>query len=411
MVRTKAPGRDGHPHADLAAGSVSTFRRIPGTVWALGFVSLFMDVSSEMIHSLLPLFLVSTLHATSISVGLIEGAAEAIALMSRSFSGSLSDRLRRRKGVTFVGYALAAVTKPLFALATGAPLVFVARSIDRLGKGIRGAPRDALIAHASPEALRGAAYGLRQSLDSTGAVLGPLLAMALMLATGGSIRTVFWVAVIPAVLALTILASAVREPPHTSEGPEHPALRVRGLTGLGPPYWIVVGAGSALTLARFSEAFLLLRAQSIGLTPSLIPLVFVLLSVVSSLSAYPFGWLSDRFGRKGLLVAGLLSLVCSDLTLALAATAWHIALGTALWGLHLGMTQGLLAALVADVVPQNLRGTAFGVFGMASGIATLLASVGAGLLWEAYGPSAPFLAGAFLATTAIVPFLSIRPRS
>jgi len=411
MVRTKAPGRDGHPHADLAAGSVSTLRRIPGTVWALGFVSLFMDISSEMIHSLLPLFLVSTLHATSISVGLIEGAAEAIALTSRSLSGSLSDRLRRRKGVTFVGYALAAVTKPLFALATGAPLVFVARSIDRLGKGIRGAPRDALIAHASPKALRGAAYGLRQSLDSTGAVLGPLLAMALMLATGGSFRTVFWVAVIPAVLALTILASAVREPPHTSERPEQPALRVRGLAGLGSAYWLVVGAGSALTLARFSEAFLLLRAQSIGLTPSLIPLVFVLLSAVSSLSAYPFGRLSDRFGRKGLLVAGLLSLVCSDLTLALAATAWHIALGTALWGLHLGMTQGLLAALVADVVPQNLRGTAFGVFGMASGIATLLASVGAGLLWEAYGPSAPFLAGAFLATTAIVPFLCIRPRS
>lgn len=370
-----------------------------------------MDVSSEMIHSLLPVFLVSTLHVSAISVGLIEGVAEAIALTSRSVSGTLSDRLRRRKGLTFVGYAFAAATKPLFALATGATQVFAARSIDRLGKGIRGAPRDALIADASPEGIRGAAYGLRQSLDSTGAVFGPLLAMILMLATGGSIRVVFWAAVIPAALALGILAFAVRESPHRPDRAGQPVLHRGSLARLGSAYWFVVAAGSAFVLARFSEAFLLLRAHSLGLAPSFIPLVFVILNVAYALTAYPFGRLSDRFGRRGLLAAGLVSLIFSDLTLALADTLWHVALGTALWGLHMGLTQGLLAAMVADVVPHNLRGTAFGIFGMTSGMATLFASLAAGALWASYGPPATFLAGASMATAALIGFLSIRQKA
>ncbi|MGB2958460.1 MAG: MFS transporter [Bacteroidota bacterium] len=411
MVRTKTPGRDGRPHADLTDVSAATVKRIPRTVWALGFVSLFMDVSSEMIHSLLPVFLVSTLHVSAISVGLIEGVAEAIALTSRSVSGTLSDRLRRRKGLTFVGYAFAAATKPLFALATGATQVFAARSIDRLGKGIRGAPRDALIADASPEGIRGAAYGLRQSLDSTGAVFGPLLAMILMLATGGSIRVVFWAAVIPAALALGILAFAVRESPHRPDRAGQPVLHRGSLARLGSAYWFVVAAGSAFVLARFSEAFLLLRAHSLGLAPSFIPLVFVILNVAYALTAYPFGRLSDRFGRRGLLAAGLVSLIFSDLTLALADTLWHVALGTALWGLHMGLTQGLLAAMVADVVPHNLRGTAFGIFGMTSGMATLFASLAAGALWASYGPPATFLAGASMATAALIGFLSIRQKA
>jgi MFS family permease len=367
-----------------------------------------MDISSEMIHSLLPVFLVSTLHASAISVGLIEGVSEAIALMSRSVSGTLSDRLRRRKGLTFVGYALAAATKPLFALATGASHVLAARSIDRLGKGIRDAPRDALIADASPESVRGAAYGLRQSLDSTGAVLGPLLAMVLMLATGGGIRIVFWAAVIPAALALGILGLAVGEPSRRSDRRWQPTLRLSSLTKLGSAYWFVVAVGSAFMLARFSEAFLLLRAHSLGLAPSLVPLVFVLLNVVYSLTAYPFGRLSDRFGRRGLLATGLVSLISSDITLALAETEWHLALGIALWGLHMGLTQGLLAAMVAEVVPQTLRGTAFGIFGLTSGIATLLASLAAGVLWTAYGPPAAFLMGASVAAVALIGFLSIR---
>jgi MFS family permease len=370
-----------------------------------------MDVSSEMIHSLLPVFLVSTLHASAISLGLIEGAAEAIALISRSLSGALSDRLRRRKGLTLVGYALAAATKPLFALATGASQVFVARSIDRLGKGIRGAPRDALIADASPEEVRGAAYGLRQSLDSTGAVLGPLLAMILMLTTGGGIRMVFWTAVTPAAIALAILALAVGEPSHRPDRRVQPIFHLSSLARLGSAYWFVVGAGSAFVLARFSEAFLLLRALSLGLAPSLIPLVFVLLNVVYSLTAYPFGRLSDRFGRRGLLAAGLVSLISSDIALALADTMWHLALGTALWGLHLGLTQGLLAAMVADAVPQHLRGTAFGLFGLTSGVATLLASLVAGVLWGAFGPPATFLVGAAVATVALIGFLSIRQKA
>jgi MFS family permease len=381
---------------------------IPRTVWALGFVSMFMDISSEMIHGLLPVFLVSVLSSSAIFVGLIEGVAEATALITKTFSGALSDWLGKRKALVFAGYALATLTKPLFAMATGVGLVFTARFLDRIGKGVRGAPRDALIADVTLPDFRGAAYGLRQSLDTVGAFVGPLLAMVLMVATAGDFRSVFWAAVLPGLLAVAILAFTVKEPDDLSIKPSRQPIFIRDILELGSPYWMVVAFGSVFTLGRFSEAFLLLRAESVGVAASMIPVMLVLMNVVYSLTAYPIGLLSDRLGRTGLLAAGLVVLMTSDLSLAMARTGWQVATGTALWGLHMGLTQGLLAAMVADTAPQNLRGTAFGIFNMASGIAILVASLIAGWLWDLFGPPATFLAGAAFAAVALTGYLSLR---
>ena len=315
---------------------------IPRTVWALGLVSMCMDISSEMIHSLLPLFLVSVLGAGATAVGLIEGAAEGVSLVARSFSGVLSDRLGRRKPLALAGYGLGALTKPLFAMATGAGLVFAARFADRIGKGVRGAPRDALIADATPAEARGAAYGLRQSLDTVGAFLGPLLAMALMLATSGNYRTVFWVAVLPGLAAVAILALAVREPEARTPGSLRPAVSLRDTGQLDAAYWGVVAFGALFTLARFSEAFLLLRAGDAGLPASLTPAVLVAMNVVYAFTAYPAGLLSDRFGRSGPIAAGLAALTAADLMLAAGGGVWMLAGGVALWGLHMGFTRGVL---------------------------------------------------------------------
>ncbi len=376
-------------------------RGLPRTVWALGLVSLCMDVSSEMIHSLLPVFLVTVLGSSALAVGVIEGLAEGSALVTKTFSGALSDRLGRRKILALAGYGLGALTKPLFALATGAGLVLAARFLDRIGKGIRGAPRDALVADVTPPESRGAAYGLRQSLDTVGAFLGPLLAAGLMAATGGHFRTVFWIAVIPGGVAVAILALAVREPRAPHDATPRPSLRWSALKDLSPAYGRVVAVGFVFTLARFSEAFLLLRAQSVGLGAAAIPLLLVVMNLVYSLTAYPAGLLSDRFGRRGLMTAGLGVLMAANLLLALAATAWEVALGVALWGLHLGLTQGLLAALVADHAPAHLRGTAFGLFNLAGGVGLLVASVLAGSLWDHFGAPSTFLAGALLAGVAL----------
>ncbi len=386
--------------------------RIPRGVWILGFVSLLMDSSSEMIHSLLPLYLTAVLGASALAVGVIEGVAEATALIVKVFSGALSDRWRNRKGLTATGYGLAALSKPLFALATGAGLVFAARFIDRIGKGIRGAPRDALVADITPKALRGAAFGLRQSLDTVGAFAGPLLAMGLMLAWHDDYRAVFWFAALPAMLAFLLVAFAVREPATRAEAPRE-AKPVRfdraTLAALGPAFWGVTAAGAALALARFSEAFLILRAGHFAPDPAYAPLVLVVMNVVYAAVAYPVGRLADRMRARTLLFVGIGLLVASDAALALAGGLGLTALGVVLWGLHMGFTQGLLSALVAHAAPAHLRGTAFGTFNLASGIAMLGASVLAGALWEYVGPAATFWAGAVLAlASAAITALAVR---
>jgi MFS family permease len=381
---------------------------IPRGVWALGFVSLFMDISSEMIHGLLPVFLVSVLGASTEMVGLIEGVGEATASICKLFSGWLSDKLGERKALTVIGYGLAALSKPLFALAPTAPLVLVARFSDRVGKGIRDAPRDALIGDMVQAGQRGAAYGLRQALDTVGAFAGPLLAVALMATLHGNFRLIFWLALIPGLVSVLVLIIGVREPPHQATEPQAP-LKLSDLKTVASAYWIVVGVGAVLTLARFSEAFLILRAQKAGLPVALAPLVLVAMNIVFALSAYPLGALSDRIDRKVMIRLGFATLIAADIVLAAAPNLPVVMIGVALWGLHMGMTQGLLSALVADEAPQNLRATAFGVFNFASGIALLLASLIAGFLWEQIGPSTTFIAGAgFAALGLSVLFLAHR---
>jgi MFS family permease len=386
-------------------------REIPGGIWALGLVSLFMDMSSEAIHSLLPVFLVSVLGASTLSVGLIEGIAEATAAITKVFSGFLSDYLGERKFLTGLGYAVAAFTKPLFALAPTVAWVFTARFADRIGKGIRGAPRDALIGDIAPAHLRGACYGLRQSLDTVGAVLGPLLALTLMAMLADDFRAVFWVAVIPALIAVAILIIGVREPARPpSEGRGRAPITLADLYRLGRAYWWIVLVGTALTLARFSEAFLVLRAQTAGLGLTWVPLVMVVMSAVYSLSAYPAGKLSDRIDRRWVLAAGFVVLILADLILGLAGSAWQVMVGVALWGLHMGLTQGLLAAIVADTADAELRGSAFGLFNLVTGAVLLAASVLAGWLWQRYGAPVPFFAGAVFTVIALTGLILVERR-
>ena len=374
--------------------STTSVTRLPTAIWALGFVSLLMDVSSEMVHSLLPVFLVTAVGASGLVVGVIEGLAEALALVVKVFSGALSDYWGRRKGLAVIGYGMGALSKPLFALASGAGLVLVARLIDRTGKGIRGAPRDALIADIAPPEMRGAAFGLRQSLDSVGAFLGPLLAVGLMLLWANNFQAVFWVAVIPGLLSVLVLILGVREPVRDHPGRGINPIRRDSLRRLTRPYWTVVLLGMCFALARFSEAFLLLRAAQGGMALSWIPLVLVVMNAVYAVSAYPLGQLADRMSHTSLLAVGVLVLLLADLVLASSSHWAVVMLGVALWGLHMGMTQGLLAAMIAHTAPAELRGTAFGAFNLASGLALLAASVLAGLLWDELGAAATFLAGA-----------------
>ena len=377
-------------------------RVLPGAIWVLGFVSMFMDISSEMIHSLLPMFMVTTLGASALMVGLIEGLAEATALIVKVFSGSLSDYLGRRKGLAVFGYALGALSKPLFALAGGIGLIVAARLVDRLGKGIRGAPRDALVADLAPAHLRGAAFGLRQSLDTVGAFVGPLLAVGLMLLWANDFRAVFWVAVIPGGLAVLLLLFGVNEPAAPANTRRvNPISRV-SLRRLDGTYWWVVAIGGVFTLARFSEAFLVLRAMQSEMSLALVPLVMVAMNAVYALSAYPLGRLSDRVGHFGMLGCGMGLLIAADLTLAASAHWACILAGVALWGLHMGMTQGLLARMVTDAAPADLRGTAFGCFNLVAGVALLIASLVAGALWSQFGAAWTFLAGAGFSLLTVI---------
>lgn len=383
--------------------------RIPRSIWALGFVSLLMDVSSEMIHSLLPVFMVASLGMSALAVGLIEGAAEATALVLKVFSGVISDWWGKRKPLAVMGYGMSALCKPLFALASGAGLLMTARIMDRVGKGIRGAPRDALIADIAPPEIRGAAFGLRQSLDTVGAFLGPLIAMGLMLLWSNDFKAVFWVATIPALLAVACLVFGVQEPDRPASARRTNPIKRANLARLGTAYWMIVGIGAIFTLARFSEAFLVLRASEGGLPLALTPLVLVGMNVVYSLGAYPCGKLADGMSHRTLLAVGLAMLIAADVALAAGNSGAWLWTGIALWGLHMAMTQGLLALMIADTAPEDLRGTAYGFFNLVSGLAMLLASAAAGLLWDTLGASITFVAGAVFSGLALIGVLAFRP--
>jgi MFS family permease len=394
-----------------STSGAATMRGIPTGIWVLGFVSLLMDISSEMIHALLPIYLVTVLATSALAVGVIEGIAEATASITKVFSGAISDWLGKRKFLAALGYGLAAFTKPIFPLATSFGWLVAARFIDRIGKGIRGAPRDALVADLAPPHLRGASFGLRQALDTVGAFLGPLIAIALMWMTAENFTFVFWVAVIPAFLSFGLIAFAVKEPdrPVGLRAVKAPLSRAE-LGRLGDAYWLVVVVATVFTLARFSEAFLILRALSVDLPVYLAPAVMVVMNIVYSLVAYPAGALSDRIDRVTLLVVGLGFLIAADLVLGLVGSIAGVTVGVVLWGVHMGVTQGLLATLVADAVPAELRGTAFGMFNLVTGVALLAASVIAGGLWDVAGPEGTFLAGAAFASVALLGLLIIRPR-
>jgi len=399
----------------VSSTALSQARRLPRGVIALGLVSLCMDASSELVHSVLPVFLVTVLGASAITVGVLEGIAEATAAITKVFSGVLSDRWQRRKGLVLAGYGLAALTKPLFPLAESISWVLTARFLDRIGKGIRGAPRDALIADLVAPDQRNAAYGLRQSLDSVGAFLGPLSAIGLLLLLQNDLRLVLWVAVVPAVLAVLVLMFGVEEPRPGASGVTRTAgpLPVRlawnaDLHSLGRRYWAVVGLGAVIAMARFSEAFLVLRARQIGLPLEWVPAIIMVLSLVYAASAYPTGLAARRWSRRTLLGWGLVALILADLVLATAESATVVFVGVALWGLHMGLTQGLLAALIADAVDPERAGTAFGFFNLATGVCLLAASTLAGLLWESVGAAATFYAGAAFSAMAVAGLLLYR---
>ena len=395
--------------ARAARLDLATLRAIPRGVWGVGLVSLFMDMSSEMIHALLPVYLVTVLGASALSVGLIEGVAEATASIVKVFSGALSDWFGRRKALAVIGYGLAALSKPVFPLAGNVLWIFLARFADRIGKGICGAPRDALMADITPRYLIGAAYGLRQALDTLGAVLGPLIAMALMWLTAANFTFVFWAAVVPALAAVVLLVVLVREPARPGgTGPVRFPLHTAAIRRLGKSYWLICAAATLFSLARFSEAFVILRAQQLGLSLALVPLVLIVMNLAFSAAAYPAGVISDRLGRPGVLALGIALLVGADLVLAFAGSLGGIAAGIVLWGLHLAFTQGLLSALVADTAPADLRGTAFGVFNMVTGLALLAASMIAGALWDFAGAEAVFLFGAGIAALAFIAFGALR---
>ncbi len=388
--------------AALFKGGV--WRRIPPTVWALGVTSLLMDTASEAIHSLLPVFIVSVLGASPALLGFMEGVAEGLTAVTKLFSGVLSDRLKARKSITIAGYSLAALSKPIFAMATSMGWVWTARLIDRFGKGIRGAPRDALIADLVAPEVRGAAFGLRQALDTVGAVLGPLSAMFVLVWLEQSLRSVFWITVIPAGLSVLVLVFAVKEPPQEDgkDSKNTTPFAWSEVVNMPRAFWAVVGAGGALTMARFSEAFLVLRAQDQGMTLAYLPLVLVTMNVVYAGVAYPAGVLADRAAPHKLLAGGAVVLIAADVAMGLGGSISMTFIGIALWGLHMALTQGLLSALVAAVAPAGARASAFGLFNLIMGLVTVVSSTLAGVLWEQLGPKATFVTGGGFAVLALV---------
>lgn len=390
--------------------TAQTSKKLTRDIWMLGFVSLFMDMSSETVHGLMPVFLVAVLGASATSVGILEGIAEGTTLVMKVFSGPLSDWFGRRKPLVVLGYSMAAMSKPLFALATSVPWIYGARLFDRIGKGIRGAPRDALIADIAPEELRGRAFGLRQSLDTVGGFLGPLLAIVLMRLTSNQYRQVFWYATIPACICVVLLLFGVHEKEKPNPVDKKNRIRVEDLKSFTRAFWLVAGAGAFFQLARFSEAFLILRARDVGLGDAYSPLVLIVMNVVYAALAYPIGRLSDTFRREGFLLAALVVLCASDIFLGWGTTPIEILIGVALWGFHLALSQGILTALVADHCAPHLRGTAYGLFNLFSAIALLIASVMAGILWDQLGPQSTFIFGGGFALLSLVVFFFVRPK-
>lgn len=380
----------------------NTFSQMPKGIWVLGFVSMLMDISSEMIHSVLPMFMVTVLGASALTVGLIEGAAVATALTAKVFAGALSDYIRQRKAWVVAGYTLGALAKPLVALAQTSGLILGAHVLDRVGKGVRGAPRDAMVADIAPPQVRGAAFGLRQSLNAMGSLFGPLLAVVLMLWFANDFRVVFWVAVIPGVLAVVLLVGGVKEPSRTQAQRRANPIRREDVKRLGPAYWWIVAIGTMFTLARFSEVFLILKAQQTGVAMAIVPLVMVAMSLVYATTAYPVSRIANRLSHNRLLALGCLVLVNAHLVLASASGWFSLLLGVGLWGIHLGLTQGLLATLVANAAPPDLRGTAFGLFNLGSGFSMLVGCGLAGGLWDFLGSSAAFYGGALFGLLALV---------
>lgn len=378
-------------------------RSVPSTVWALGVVSLLMDLSSELVHALLPVYMTVVLGAGMVAVGLVEGIAEASASLVKVISGAASDKLARRKPLVLLGYGLAMLSKPLFPLADSVAVVLGARFMDRIGKGIRGAPRDALIADVAPPGLRGAAFGVRQALDTAGAILGPLAAIGLMLLLASDVRAVLWFAVLPALASLAVLAWWVREPARA--GARQRRVARASLREFDRGFWLIVSLGAVMTLARFSEAFLIIRAQDLGVALAFVPVVLIVMNLVYSAVAYPAGLAADRGQRRALLAWGFLALIAADVLLGSTASQAGFFAGIVLWGAHMGLTQGLLSAMVADAAPETLRGSAFGVFHFVSGVALLMASVLAGWLWTVYGAAWAFYAGAAFTAIALLGLL------
>ena len=380
---------------------------IPRTVWILGFVSLLMDLSSEIYHALLPAFVTVTLALPVVALGAIDGIAEATASFAKLVSGRLSDRQQRRKPWILAGYGLAAMSKPLFPLAAGAAELMGARFADRVGKGIRGGPRDAMIADETPAEIRGRAFGLRQSLDTVGALMAPLVAIGLMALLLGDIRAVFWIAAIPAVLSVSLAWLALREPErHVAESNPQPFFS--GFRDIDRPTRRLLAVVFLFTLARFSEGFLILKGMDAGLSPTLSPLALVIFNLAFMTLAYPAGSLSDRMRPRSILLTGMAMLVAADLVLAQDVGIGGLVFGVSLWGAHMALTQGIFARMIADSAPAHLRATSFGAFHFVSGIGTLLASVGAGFLWDRDGSQATFLAGAGIAAVAMA-MLSLLP--
>jgi len=373
---------------------------LPRNVWVLGFVSLLMDLSSEIYHALLPAFITMVLGLPATALGAIDGVAEATASFAKLFSGRLSDRSLRRKPWVMAGYGLAALSKPLFPLAASAPAVMAARFVDRIGKGIRGAPRDAMIADETPPEIRGRAFGLRQALDTAGALLAPLVAIGLMAWLASDIRAVFWIAVIPAGLSFLLAWLALREPEQHLAPPKKSPF-FAGFRRLNDDTKRLLKVGFLFTLARFSEAFLILKGIDIGLSEAMSPLTLAIFNLAYVALAYPAGILSDRMSPRSILMVGMAVLIAGNLVLAETSGFAGLVIGTALWGAHMALTQGIFARMIADSAPEELRATSFGAFWFVTGIAALLASLGAGWLWDRHGSSATFLTSAAIAAAAL----------
>lgn len=383
--------------------------RLSPNVAALGYVSMLTAMSSAMIYSLLPVFMVRVLNISIVSVGMIEGTAEAGTSLIKIVSGVASDWLRRRKPLVVFGYTLSAVIKTIFPLAGTASAVLVARVIDRLGKGIRDAPRDAFLADLTVSEIRGEGFGLRLALAIFGFVVGPLIAIGVMKLSDDNFRLVFWIALIPAYLSIVVLVIAVKELPfNPDEINRRLPTRLGDITTLPTTFWWVIAIASLLALARFSQAFLVLKAYNVGIDAAFVPIVLVVMHLVFSVAAYPFGVLADHLNRRLQLGIGTVILVGADMVLANADNVWLTALGAALWGLQLGVTQGLLGATIADISPDQMRGTAFGIYDVAVGVWTFVASAGAGILWIIGGPFMAFGCSACVATAAAI-MLLLRP--